>query len=642
MTTTVHTPPADAAAPAPPAPAPLSQIRSWHAEGTFVEHFPDILGLLHRLDDTARASVGQLIARLDQDEVVARHPDTQRYTVAITGHSTLDGLIGPLTGELARHGLLLAPELSAYDSYLQDLRDPQGPLRQDGTDLVLCVLDPETVSDELPSPWRVEDAEELLGGKLRQLTGLLTGHAAAGGAPVVVNTLPLPARLSRQLVDLRSRARLGVAWHEFNAGLLKLSLEHPGVLTVDLDPLLAAGAPATDPRMNAYARVRFADGLFTAYAKEVGHLVRALTGRTRKCLVLDLDNTLWDGILGDDGPEGIAVAGSFRGEAFGAFQKVVKQLGAQGVVLAACSKNDREPVLDVLRTHPEMQLREEDFATVQANWRPKDENIREIAARLNLGTDSFVFADDSPFECGLVESALPEIAVLRLDEEPALHIERLLADSWFTVREVTEEDRARTSLYRVEAAREEFRSEAGSTEEYLAGLGVTVRFSPPSGHEVIRVAQLSQRTNQFNLTTVRLQPEDVQSWLDDPARLVLAIRSTDRFGDNGLVGAVFAEQREDGLHLDNILLSCRVFGRGIEQICLGALLRAAAERGHTAVHGHYRPTKKNARMLAFYPDHGFAAEGDAFRHGLADLDTTNPMPEHISLDADLSGVPAPH
>ncbi|MYZ37990.1 MULTISPECIES: HAD-IIIC family phosphatase, partial [unclassified Streptomyces] len=427
-------------------------------------------------------------------------------------------------------------------------------------------------------------------------------------------------------------------WREFNIGLLRLAAAHPRLHVVDLEPLIAEGGPVRDPRLAAYAKVHLGDEVLARYARHAGHLLRTLRGRAKKVLVVDLDNTLWDGILGDDGPDRIAAATTYRGEAFGRFQKVVKQIGSQGVLLAVCSKNDREPVLDVLRDHPDMTLREADFVRISADWEPKDGNIRALADRLNLGTDSFVFADDSPFERGLVASTLPEVAVIGLDEEPAVHIDRLLADGWFDVRELTTEDRGRAVQYRQEAERQDLQQTAGSMEEYLSALDVRVEVAPVRDHEVARVAQITLRTNQFNLTTRRLQVPDVRERLDSPDHLVLAVRSRDRFGDNGVVGALFAYREDEALRIDNMLLSCRVFARGVEQATIAALLEHAADSGAAEVRASYRPTAKNHKMRDFYPSLGFeqaaeAADGAVeFRHPLTGLPE---VPGHVTLDADF-------
>jgi FkbH-like protein len=301
------------------------------------------------------------------------------------------------------------------------------------------------------------------------------------------------------------------------------------------------------------------------------------------------------------------------------------------------SKNDQEPVLEVLRTHPDMVLRDTDFVRINANWNPKDANLRDIAAKLNLGVDSFVFADDSTFETGLVAAGLPEVAVVRLDEEPALHVEKLLADGWFDVRELTAEDRERASLYRVESERQDLLDSSGSYEEYLEQLQVRVQVSAVGDLDLARVAQLTLRTNQFNLTTQRLQPDEVRARIDDPEHLVLSVRSGDRFGDNGVVGALFAHREGDTLHIDNLILSCRVFARGIEQATVAAVLEHARAQGVSAVTAAYRPTKKNHRVREFWPSVGFAPTGGdeaelTFRHPLEDVAAA---PAHLRLDTDF-------
>ncbi|MEV6593788.1 HAD-IIIC family phosphatase [Streptomyces acidicola] len=634
---------------------PLDRLRALHAEGRLAGAYDEVPGLLAELaaagnpagppaPDLVRA--GQLLARLDPEQVLREHPGTDTFSVAVTGHSTLSGLKAPLTAELARHGMLLKLHEGDYDSWYRDLQDTGSELYASGADLALCVLDSEIVFDELPHPWLVDDVERVTVAKLALIRQLAERYVTHGGGTLVLNTVPLLRSRLRSLVDSRSRARLGVVWREFNAGLLRLAAEHDRVHVVDLDPLIASSGPVNEPRLAAYAKVHLGEELLAGYAREAGHLARALRGRTKKVLVVDLDNTLWDGILGDDGPDGIAAATTYRGEAFGRFQKAVGQIGAQGVLLAVCSKNDIEPVRAVLRDHPDMVLRDGDFVQVVANWDPKDSNLLAVARKLNLGVDSFVFADDSPFECGLVSRSLPGVAVVRLDEEPALHIERLLADGWFDLRELTAEDRARATQYRTEAARQDLMESAGSMEEYLAELGVEVTLSPVADHEIARVSQVTLRTNQFNLTTERLQQADVRARRDSDDGMVLAIRSADRFGDNGLVGVVLVSGvgADDGWHIDNMLLSCRVFARGIEETCLAAVLREAGERGAGAVHARYRPTAKNHRVRTLYPSVGFAETGEdedgtvSFRHDLTGEQLPTP-PAHVRLTADF-GRPA--
>ncbi|MFG2134422.1 HAD-IIIC family phosphatase [Streptomyces sp. NPDC048751] len=624
---------------------PLQALRALRKDGRLAERYPEIAPLLAELASTGADAdlrrAGSVLAQIDREQVLDAWPGTETAVVAVTGHSTLGGLGAPLAAEFGRHGVLVETRLSDFDAYQRDLRDTDSTLYAADVDLTLCVLDPQLLLDELGSPWQVEDLAKATRRKLAELERLAGTFTAHSTAVLVLNTVPLPRTVTHQLVDHESRAHAGVAWRDFNSGLLRLALANPRVHVVDLDPLVAAGTPLNDPRMAAYAKAALGDDLLARYAREVAHLARMLRGRTKKVLVVDADNTLWDGVLGDDGPDGIAAATTFRGEAFGTFQRLVRQIGSQGVLLAVSSKNDHDNLIQVVREHPDMVLREADFARINANWQPKDANLQDIASKLNLGVDSFVFVDDSPFECGLVAGSLPQVAVVRLDDEPALHVEKLLADGWFDTARLTAEDRARAALYRTESERADLLESAGSQEEYLARLGVRVTLTEAAPGDIDRVAQLSLRTNQFNLTTVRLQAADVTERTTADDHLVLVIRTADRFGDNGVVGAVFAQRDGDTLRVDNMLLSCRVFARGIEQTAVAALLAHARATGAAEVTASYRPTKKNKNVREFWPSLGFATTHTAddelrFRHDLEDLPA---VPSHIQLDSALEGSP---
>lgn len=607
-----------------------------HRSGSLATRYPEVRGLLADLPpDVDLAGPGRLLTTLDPDEVLQAHPATPVIDIAVTGHGTLDQLVPPLTAELARHGMLARTTISDFDSYVFDLGDPASPIRAHDPELVLCVLDPMVVFDDLPTPWQTADVERAATARIALIERLAARFAGTGRATLVLNTLPLPHRFTAQCVDHRSRARLGMIWREANSHLLKLAEDHPSVVVLDLDPLLADGVVATDPRLSTYARAHLSPALLGNYAREVGHLARHLRGTTKKVLVLDLDGTLWGGTLGEDGIDGIEIGDGYRGMAFHSFQQVVKQLGSQGVLLAVVSKNDLEPVRAVLAGRAGMALGEDDLVRIVANWRPKHDNLRELAEALNLGVDGFVFVDDNPAECGLIRHELPEVAVVPLGTDPALHAEALLRDGWFDGREVTAEDRVRVSKYRDELVRKDFLDSFDSVEDYLLGLRITVEVARAAEPDVPRLAQLTLRTNQFNLTAARLQPENVRKLIGAPDVLVLTVKSADRFGGNGLVGAVFAHWDGTALHIDNVLMSCRVFSRGIEQAFMSAVLGHARAHRAAAVFGHYRATAKNGKVADFYLRHGFTpVAAGTYRHDLA----TVPLPpEHLRLTDLIEG-----
>jgi FkbH-like protein len=308
---------------------------------------------------------------------------------------------------------------------------------------------------------------------------------------------------------------------------------------------------------------------------------------------------------------------------------VIRQIAAQGVLLAVCSKNEESAVLRVLCDHSEMILRDTHFAAIRANWKPKNCNLTEIAEQLNLSTDSLVFVDDSSFECGLVRRTLPEVQVVQLDDEPAFHAEQLLKDGWFTTPELTEEDYRRREAYRSEAQRHACGSKFSSIDDYLRELKTVVDLFIPSEPALPRIAQLTQRTNQFNLTTMRMSAGDVRHYKEQHGHLVLGIHSSDKFGDNGLVGALFVRTDDQVLVIDNLLLSCRVFSRGIETGSIVTVLDYARTKSLRGVCGCYRETKKNSRFADFYVRHGFVYRDtkQGLRYYFHDL---NQLPEPVS------------
>ncbi len=610
--------------------------------GRLAARYPLVKDHLASLAESELVRAGHLLSRVDPAEVLRHHPATPTVSVAVTGHGTFSSLLPHLTAEIARHGVLLRPFFSNYDSYVFELSDPGSPLYRTGADLTLCLLDPMLVLDDLPVPWTPADVDQALTARIGVIERLVEVFEATSAGTLVLNTLPLPWRFSAQLVDYRSKADLGIGWRRANTRLLQLMTDHPQVVVVDLDPVVADGVPVTDARLSTYAKAHLSPLLLARYAREIGHLARAATGRSKKCLVVDLDGTLWGGVLGDDGVEGIDVGGSYRGEAFQVFQGVVKQLGSQGVLVAAVSKNERDLVHRAFQERAEMVLRDEDLARIVASWSPKHEMLAELAATLNLGLDSFVFVDDSAYECGLVRRELPMVTTIQVGEDPAGHTEAVLRDGWFGLRELTAEDRTRGEKYRQEIERKNFLDNFDSLGDYLRELKVTVRLAGVGEPEISRVSQLTLRTNQFNMTTRRLQRSDVRSLLSEPGTDVLAIHAADRFGDHGLVGAVFLRRTDRDLYIDNFLLSCRVFSRGIEQGCLAAILDHAREATMEAVHGFYRPSARNGLVEDFYTRNGFVRVGEEGPVVIFRNDLLRPLdrPEHLTLHEEF-GKEAP-
>jgi FkbH-like protein len=345
---------------------------------------------------------------------------------------------------------------------------------------------------------------------------------------------------------------------------------------------------------------------------------------------------LWGGVIGDDGLEGIEIGDtSPRGEAFKAFQRHILTLKQRGIILAACSKNDHARAIEPFEKHPEMLLRLDDFVSFQANWEPKSDNLRRIAAELNLGLDSFVFADDNPAEIEIVRQFAPEVTTLLLGPDPADYPSQLQDGRWFDIRSLTAEDSQRTAQYRAEAARRSHQADGADMGSYLESLQMETTVSPFTTIDVPRLSQLINKSNQFNLTTRRRTEAEVESLIGNPDAVTLAVRLSDRFGEHGLISIVIAWHRGDTLDIDTWLMSCRVLKREVEQLVLNELARQAADRGCRTLRGTYLPTPKNEMVREFYPTMGFQAEDASPGDGIfvLPLHSFLPKPTRIHINS---------
>jgi FkbH-like protein len=355
-------------------------------------------------------------------------------------------------------------------------------------------------------------------------------------------------------------------------------------------------------------------------ARHSAALIRAIRGVSSKCLVLDLDNTLWGGVIGDDGLEGIQLGGTGSGAAYRLFQEYVRDLNRRGVLLAVCSKNDMDNALLPFQRHPEMVLKEADIAVFRANWEPKEVNLRAIAAAINIGTDSLVLADDNPAERARVRQMLPEVEVIELPAGPTGYRQAVQDSLRFEVTAITEEDLLRNFSIRANAQRDELAAAASTPEAYLQGLGMTVLVEPFTSLNLPRIVQLINKTNQFNLTGVRTNEAEVRDWMGCEGFYSQTIRLTDRFGEFGLTGILFGFVEDGTLKVRNWLMSCRILGRGIEECMLANAIRHSRAASVTSIEAEYLPTAKNGMVAGLYPRLGFEAvekrEGGAARYKL--------------------------
>lgn len=400
---------------------------------------------------------------------------------------------------------------------------------------------------------------------------------------------------------------------KLNFLLMQGCQEVKNVYIIDLDAIQAAYGRDnfSDPKLYYIAKMPVSVDVLPAVAKNVVDMVQALRGAVKKCVVLDLDNTLWGGVIGDDGLSGIQIGELGTGHAFSDFQAWLKELKKRGMLLAVCSKNNEWTAKEPFEKHPEMILRLEDFSMFVANWEDKASNIRTIQKTLNIGMDSMVFLDDNPFERNLVRSMIPEITVPELPEDPAMYLQYLRSLGLFEMASYSAEDRGRTQQYREQAERAVFESSFQSYDGYLEGLGMKAAAAPFDVFHYPRIAQLTQRSNQFNLRTVRYTEAEIEAISQNDSHICLYFMLKDKFGDHGLISVVILDKQADSrLFVSEWLMSCRVLKRGMEEFIVNKILQTAAEHGFQTVIGEYIPTPKNAMVKDLYEKMGFARVGE--------------------------------
>jgi FkbH-like protein len=544
--------------------------------------------------------------------------------VVVLSSFTAD-MLSPLLAEaLERAGVYGDIQLGDFGQIEQAILDPNSVLYRARPDIAVLIPAVEDLLAPLftrPSQFSSDAAYALAESQAASLSQsveiLLERLPAATCYVVAFGPQHAPAEY---VLNPRSPQRGQAAVESLLTKVRELSALSPRVLVVDWDwhTRRIGTASLHDPRLWFLARMRLNPTGLATLADLVVRYVRAVRGHPYKVVVLDLDNTLWGGVVGEAGLQGVDLAEEGLGLAFQEFQRELLKMHDTGILLTIASKNNPDDALEVIRDHPSMVLRQEHFAAVRINWQDKATNIRELADELNLGVDSFVFLDDNPVEREWLKRALPAVLVPDLPPDPADRPAFLRQASVFQRVALTEADRIRAEAYAVQARRAELRSSASSFDEFLASLAQEVTIEPLQPQSLARAAQMCQRTNQFNLTTRRYTAADLERTLDaaDTEAYVLAV--TDRFGDNGVTGLGILKLNGDSAEIDSLLLSCRVLGRKIEDAFLHLLAERARDHGARYLVGRYIRTPKNLQVASFYPDRGFAPAGDGvFRLDLA-------------------------
>lgn len=531
---------------------------------------------------------------------------SQSLRIALVGGSSLSPFSELLAHLLEVQGIHAELWLGQFDNYVSEITDPASGLYAFQPQAILILPSERNCrySGDLSAsvPQQREQADQLVG----ELIALVSQAHTHAGAEVIVANFRLPCYHDPGPL----RYRLPASDYAFRKYVnLQLGQMLPGFAHLCDVEFLAnrrGTLAAFDERTWFESKQAYAADFAVDVAREFAHIIAGLHKAPKKVVVMDLDNTLWGGVVGDDGVDGIEIGTtSPRGEAFRDFQQYLSSLTSRGVLLAVCSKNDADKAMEPFETHPEMVLRRKDLASFQANWEPKSENIRRIAAELNLGLDSLVFVDDNPAEIAIVRQFVPEVTCIHLGDDPS-QFSRLLKESrLFELRQLTAEDTNRARCYQVETERNELRSIATDMDSYLTSLEMVAEVHDFRGVDVPRIAQLINKSNQFNLTTKRRTEAEVTELIGRPQYSSFTLRLADRFGDHGLIAIVIGSVEGNAFKIDTWLMSCRVLKRQVEELTLNEILLRAQSSCCERIIGEYLPTEKNGIVQDLYPSLSF-------------------------------------
>lgn len=558
---------------------------------------------------------------------------TTEQRIALLSDAAVPQLVPLLEVLLARRGIRGEIFLGEYDSTEIEVFDRNSPLYQFAPDVVVIL----NALPPLRMRYRIETEDRASFGErtAHRLSKIWDAIAGNSSATIVQSNLAPPyERLFGNLDQ--------IVVESFSSQILRLNValadraRDRGVLINDVAGLAARVGLASwlDERLWTLAKAYCALDHLPLVARNIADIVAAKLGQVVKCVVVDLDNTVWGGVIGDDGMAGIELDPYGHGEPYHRLQSFLLELKRRGVVLAVCSKNDHAIAIEAFRNHPDMVLREDDIAAFAINWSAKPDNIAQIREQLEIGFDSMVFLDDNPFERNLVREKLPEVIVPELPEDPADYVRFLCDLNLFETIAFSDEDRKRADLYRQNAARIEAQEAYTDISDYLRSLKMKVSMQRFDTFSLPRIAQLLQRSNQFNLTTIRYSlPECEAMMKDEQGCLPLYLTLSDRFGDNGLISVVILRYGDESLVIDSWLMSCRVLGRGVEQFAMNRVVEIARDRGYRRVEGAFVPTAKNAMVRDFYERFGFerTTEHDGGRtEWVLDVGSYQPHPTYLS------------
>ncbi|MBI2523096.1 HAD-IIIC family phosphatase [Candidatus Woesearchaeota archaeon] len=531
--------------------------------------------------------------------------------IALLSSFTANGIKEVLFVKCHELGIYCDFYVGKYSRYSQEILDKNSGLHKFEPDLIIWFVDIMSIFGSnyfLPYSLNENQRKKLIEEKLNEIRSLAEKLKSDSDAKILLHNFEVP--LFSPLGILESKQKFGFieSVEALNSKLRDTFKNDDQVFVFDYNAFCSKIGKdnAMDYKMYYLGDIKFDLQYLPELCSEYMVYIKPMVSITKKCIVLDLDNTLWGGIIGEDGLEGIKLGPTPEGRPFMEFQQYLLSLFNRGVILAINSRNNYDDAMEVFKKHPNMVLKENNFAAMQINWNDKIANMKAIAEELNIGTDSLVFIDDDKSNRQMIREAFPEINVVEMPEDPSLYLKTLMDMNDFNILQITEEDKKRGRMYVQQRKRTEFQKSTSNLTEFLKSLNMVVTAERANKFNIPRIAQLTQKTNQFNMTTKRYMEEDIKKFSEDKNYHVFSVRVEDKFGDNGITGAAIIKKGKDIWSIGTFLLSCRIVGRKVEETLLAYIAKEAKKAGAKRITADFIPTEKNSVANDFYKNSGFS------------------------------------
>ena len=565
---------------------------------------------------------------------IERIEHQKKIKIAILSNFTVTGLSESIRVKCNEINVNCSSYIGGYNQYNQEILNPESNLYQFEPQITFLVIDSKNLLKEIYDIFytkSIEQRKKFVEQKLEELVNLVKNFTEKSKSKIVISNLSIPSYSPLGILETKDYGIIQMIL-DFNEKLKTRLKDCNSIYVYDLFRFYYRFGEQniSDPQKIAIGDIKISFDYIPHLAEEFLGYIKPILGLNKKCIVLDLDNTLWGGIVGEDGFDGIKLGPNPPGNIFVEFQRWLLSLHDRGIILAINSKNNYDEAIKVIQDHKYMILKENHFASIRINWKDKIQNIKEIAKEINIGLDSIVFFDDDPRNCEIVKTALPEVLTINLPKDPSFYLPLIQSMNDFNILEITDEDKKRGEIYHKQKQRIELKDKTENLGDYLKKLETKVTIKNVDESSLSRISQLTMKTNQFNLTTKRYPEEKIKNMMKNSEMSVGCIQVEDKFGDNGITGAfIIKSSNNEELYIDTFLLSCRVIGREVEQAIMSYIIEKAKKEGLKRIIAEFIPTKKNSPASDFLEKCGFENEGE---YWIFDLSKKFKRPTSILVD----------